>query len=195
VNTQLHRRWAFLTVAAIVVAAPAVALASDPAPPEIKQVGRTAIVYKGPQIDLALSYHFPAGNPGGQWLLLDTSMTASRDPVEVRRDAIAVRTPGGEVVPLATQQAFAADYSTLAPTIARANVGREPLNYLLPLRYSFIPFFSRPGRHIVFSSIWLDDWHTAFGRLYFKLPGTVTKGNYELLIDVAGGQVAIPFTV
>jgi hypothetical protein len=195
VNPHLRRRHAAVAAVGLGLLLPAAAFARTRDLPEIRQVGRTAVVYKGPQIELALSYRYAAGHPEGQWLLLDTSMTATGDPVEVRRDAIALRTPGGGVVPLASQEAFASDYSMLAPAIASANVSREPMNYLLPLRYQFISFFSRPGQHLVFTSIWLDDWHTAFGRLFFKLPGAVSRGSYELLIDVPGGQVAIPFTL
>jgi hypothetical protein len=163
--------------------------------PELRQVGATAIVYKGPQVDVALSYRFAKLNPTGRWLLLDTAMTAAAETIEVPRTAIALRTPDGAVVPLATQQEFGKDYPQLAAMIARANVSREPLNYLIPHRYRRIGYFAERGHGLAWPSVWLDQRHNAFGRLFFQLPDGIQKGNYELLIKLPKSQVAIPFTI
>ncbi|MBZ5589832.1 MAG: hypothetical protein LAO05_14855 [Acidobacteriia bacterium] len=160
-----------------------------------KQVGATAIVYKGPQLDLALSYRFAKQNPTGNWLMLDTVMTAAAAPLEVPRASISVRTPNGDVVPLATQQAFGKAYAGLAASIARANAFREPMGYLLPQRPRRMDYFSEPARRLAFPSIWLDEWHNTYGRLYFELPGGVQKGDYELLISLPESHVTIPFAI
>ncbi|MDD5563073.1 MAG: hypothetical protein PHQ91_05130 [Thermoanaerobaculaceae bacterium] len=163
--------------------------------PEIRQVGATAVVYKGPQVDVALSYRFAKQNPTGRWLLLDTAMTAATQPIELSRTLIALRTPDGAVVPLATQQEFGNDYPQLAGTIARANATREPMSYLTPHRFRRIGYFAERGHGLSFPSTWLDQWHNNFGRLFFLLPDGVQKGSYELLIDLPKGRVAIPFTI
>ncbi len=163
--------------------------------PELKQVGATVIVYKGPQVDVALSYRFAKLNPTGRWLLLDAGMTAAADTIEVPRTAIALRTPDGAVVPLATQEEFGKDYPQLAAMIARANTTREPLNYFIPHRYHRIGYFAERGHGLSFPSVWLDQRHNSFGRLFFQLPDGVRKGNYELLINLPKSQVAIPFTI
>jgi hypothetical protein len=169
---------------------------STPLPPEtIKQVGATAIVYKGPQVDVVVSYRFAAQNPTGTWLMLDTLMTAATEAVELPRTSIWVRTPTGKVVPLATQRAFGEAYSELAASIARANVFREPLGYLPPLRVRPLEYFSEPGRHLSFESVWLDEWHNTYGRLYFQLPENIQRGKYELLINLSQSQVRIPFAI
>ncbi len=162
---------------------------------ELNQVGATAIVYKGPQVDVVLSYRFAKLNPEGGWLLLDTAMTAAKGPVEVPRTAFSVRTPSGAIVPLATQRDVAEDYAKLASPIARANAIREPMGYLIPQRPRRLRYFAerRPG--LVFSSEWLDEWHNSFGRLFFQIPGGVQKGAYELLISLPEGSVSIPFTI
>jgi hypothetical protein len=172
----------------------AMALANTPPSADIKQVGATAIVYKGPQIDAALSYRFAKLNPSGNWLLLDTAMTATAS-VELQRTAISVRTPDGEVVPLASPEAFNNGYHELNATIARANVAREPLGYLIPRRARRMGFFAERRLGLMFPSAWLDEWHISYGRLFFQLPDGVQRGNYELLINLKEGQVAIPFTI
>lgn len=194
-NKTLLRRAGVVGTAAAALLAANAAMADVQLGQELKQVGATAIVYKGPQVDVVLSYRFAKLNPEGGWLLLDTAMTAAKGPVEVPRTAFSVRTPSGAIVQLATQQAVAEDYAKLASPIARADVTREPMGYLIPQRPRRLRYFAerRPG--LVFSSEWLDEWHNSFGRLFFQIPGGVHKGAYELLINLPDGPVSIPFTI
>jgi len=189
----LHRLWVVAVVAAGLLLG-AVASANTKPTTELRQVGATAIVYKGPQVDVALSYRFAKLNPSGNWLLLDATMTANA-PLELQRTAISVRTPSGELVPLATQEAFSKAYRDLGAAVLRANATREPMGYLIPHRYRRMRLFAERGPALVFPSVWLDDWHTSIGRLFFQLPGGVEKGNYQLLLSLSEGQVVIPFTI
>ncbi len=173
----------------------AVASAKSEPRAELERVGATAIVYRGPQVDVALSYRFAKYNPNGNWLLLETVMTAESDPVDIPRGAIAVRTPTGEVVPLAPQALLAEDYGSLASAIARADVIREPLGYLTPRRFRPMRLFAQYGPGIAFPTVWLDQWHNDYGRLFFRLPDGVRKGNYELLINLPEGKVVMPFAI
>ena len=173
----------------------AVAWAGTTPVPELTTVAPAAVVYRGPQVDVALSYRFAKANPTGNWLLLDTVMTSSSAPIEVPRGAFAVRTPTGEVVPLASEDAFSAEYGQLAPTIARANLSREPMGYLIRQRFRPIRFFAQSGHGLVFPTVWLDQWHNALGRLFFRLPDGVQKGRYDLLINLPESHVVIPFTI
>ncbi len=163
--------------------------------PQLTNVGATAVVYKGPQVDVALSYRFAKLYPTGRWLLLDTAMTAATDPIEIPRAAVSLRTPDGAIIPLATQKQFGDDYPRLASTIARANATREPMSYLTPQRYRRIGYFAERGHGLAWPSVWLDQRHNAFGRLFFQLPDGIRKGNYELLITLPKSEVAIPFTI
>ncbi len=161
----------------------------------LRQVGATAVLYKGPDINVVVSNRFARYNPEGQWLLLDTVMNATSAPLEIPRGAIAVRTPFGEVVPLATQGEFEKGYSQLSSANARANVIREPLGYLIPLRYRPLGLFAPQGIGLAWDYAWLDSFHNSYGRLYFHLPNGVHKGRYQLLIHLHDSDVAIPFTV
>ncbi len=188
--------WPLAAVALSLVCDASVWARTTGAPDEtLKHVGATAVVYKGSQLELALSYRFAKNNPEGDWLLLDTVMTAAKAPVEIPRSAISVRIPDGRVVPLASQEEFGKAYPKLASSVMRANVFREPMGYLIPHRPRRMDFFSEPGRHLAFQSVWLDDWHNSYGRLYFELPGGLHKGEYELLITLPDGQVTVPFTI
>jgi hypothetical protein len=194
-NTILQRAIR-LTLAVLFSFSLAAAVFASTAPAEkLRQVGATAIVYRGPQVDMAMSYRYAKSNPKGGWLLVDTNMTAAQDPLEIPRGAFSIRTHSGEVIPLATQEEFGKDYAHLASTIARANVAAEPLGYLSFRRPEQMRFFVAPGQGIIYPSVWLDYRHNTYGRLFFQMPGGVQKGNYELILDLKGGQVVIPFTI
>ena len=195
-TNPLHHLWLLGAIALSLLCEAAVWAHAEPVALEtVKQVGATAIVYKGPQVEVVVSYRFASQNPAGNWLFLDTLMTAATEPIELMRTEISVRTPSGAVVPLATQKAFGEAYNTLAASVARANAGREPLGYLPPRKVKVMEYFSEPGRHLAFTSVWLDEWHNSYGRLYFQLPEAVQKGNYQLLLNLPKGQVTIPFVI
>lgn len=177
--------------AALVVAT--AALAARPTE-ELRAVGATAMIYKGPLVQVALSYKFPKLVASGDWLFLDTVITATQEPLEISRTAVSVRTPTGEIVPLASQEEFASAYPALRSAIARANVMAEPLNYFPPYAYRPMRLFSE-GRNIAFPSFWLDGWHDTFGRLFFRLPNGIQRGDYALLIHLKEGDVTVPFTL
>jgi hypothetical protein len=195
-TNPLRHLWLLSALALSLYCDAAVWAHTTPVPLETtRQVGATAIVYKGPQVELVLSYRFAKQNPTGNWLMLDTVLTAATAPLELPRTAISVRTPNGDVVPLATQQSFGKAYPELAASIARANAFLEPMGYLLPHRPRRMDYFSEPGRHLAFASVWLDEWHNTYGRLYFQLPEGVQKGNYELLVNLPQSQVTISFAI
>ena len=171
------------------------AAATAPGTAELRQVGATAVVYRGPAVEIVVSYRFSKLNPQGNWLLLDTVMTATSAPVEIARAVIAVRTPVGEIVPLASQEEFAKAYRELGASIMRANATIEPMGYLPPQRPRPIRFFSEAGRRLVFPTQVLDEWHDEFGRLYFHLPSGIQHGTYELRFALKDGEVVIPFTL
>jgi hypothetical protein len=194
-NTKRRHHEAVVAAAGFSLLLGAVAWGGTNAVPQLTTVAPAAVVYKGPEVDVALSYRFARANPTGNWLLLDTAMTSAAAPIEIPRAAFAVRTPAGEVVPLATEDAFSAEFGQLAPTIARANLAREPMGYLIPQRFRLLRFFAQRGHGLVFTSVWLDQWHNTYGRLFFRLPDGVQKGHYELLINLPESHVVIPFTI
>jgi hypothetical protein len=163
--------------------------------PGVTQVNATTLVYGGPLIRVAVSDRFARHNPESGWLMLDTAMDAINAPIAFPRDAIAVRTPDGQVVPLATQQEFAQHYRELAAAIMRANFMKRPLEYLPPERFRPLGLFAPRGIGLAWQAVWLDPFHNSYGRLYFRLPSRVQRGQYALLIHLAHYEVVIPFTI
>lgn len=162
--------------------------------PGVERMGSTILHYRGPELDLVLSYRFANSNPGEDWLFLDVGITAeTRKSVEIKRDRIAIRTPSGETITLATQQEFGAAYPKLSAVLARADVASEPLDYYPSRRPKGLDFLLPPGTGIAFESVWVNDQDVAIGRLYFDLPTGVQPGPYELRIDLEETKVRIPF--
>ncbi|MDD5564367.1 MAG: hypothetical protein PHQ91_11695 [Thermoanaerobaculaceae bacterium] len=157
--------------------------------------GSTIAVYQGPRIQVAISDQYAHYHPEGRWLLLDTEMNAVGGPINIPRSAFAVRTPGGDVVPLASQQAFEKGYPELASPIRQADFFEEHLAYFLPERHRALNLFRIHGVGWVWPSAVLDPFHNCYGRLFFQLPNGVQKGRYELLIQLEKNEVVIPFTV
>jgi hypothetical protein len=170
------------------------ALAHETMSPKVRQVSPTAVVAKGANLDVVLSYRFARDNRDTNWLMLDALMTAD-SPVGVPRSAISVRTPSGEVVPLATQREFERSFpqTMWAVTVDRRLM--EPIGYLAPQRVRPLRYFAARGVGIAWDVAYLDEFHNSFGRLFFHLPEGVQKGRYELRIDVPKSPITIPFTL
>ena len=194
-NRQRLRHLGVLGAAGIGLLLAAAASAHETMTPELRQVGATAVVYKDPLVNIAISYRYAKNNVRGNWLFLDTAMTASKEPLEIPRSAFALRTPSGDIVPMATQTALALDYRSVNADVHRDNATREPLGYLIPQKFRRLDYFVEPGRGIVFDYAWLDTWHNNYGRLFFQVPGGLQHGQYELLLHLKGGEVTIPFTL
>jgi hypothetical protein len=162
---------------------------------QVRQAGATAIVYQGPQVQVAISYKFPKLNLGGTWLMLDTTMAATKAPIEIPRSAISLRTPDGNVVPLASPSQYFEAYPQLAWSIIKDNATREPLGLAIERPVRPLRYFPAGGAGLAFDAEWLDYWHNSYGRLFFELPGGVQEGRYALLINLPESKAVIPFTL
>lgn len=163
---------------------------------EVEQVGATAVKYRGPDLELALSYRFANINLGMDWLLVDAAVTGSRRlSVEIKREKISLRTPDGEIVPLPLQEELADSFSSIRAANQRANVAAEPLRYWGGRRECTLNFLVEPGSNIVMRSIWVNDERWCVGRLYFPLMKGVQPGRYELRIDLPESKVRVPFVL
>jgi hypothetical protein len=162
--------------------------------PGVERLGNTILHYRGPELDVLLSYRFASFNPGEDWLFLDVGITAeTRTSVEIKREKIAIRTPTGAIIPLATQHEFGAAYPKLAPLLARADIASEPLDYYPGRRPKGLDLLVPPGSALALESVWVNDQEVAIGRLYFDIPAAVQPGPYELRIDLQETKIRIPF--
>jgi hypothetical protein len=160
----------------------------------VDRIGRTMLRYRGPELEVTLSYGFANANLGEEWLFVDTSITGNvRESVEVKREKVAVRTPSGDIVPLASQREFGEAYGKLAATLARADIAYQPIGNYPERREVGLNFLVVPGTGIALESVWVNDQNVAIGRLFFDLPMGIQAGPYELQIDLEETKIRIPF--
>jgi hypothetical protein len=164
--------------------------------PGVDRIGRTMLRYSGGEVEVVLSYSFANANLGEDWLFIDTAITGnSGTSAEVDRGKIAIRIPTGDVIPLASQKEFGEAYPKLSATLARADVGAEPIANYPARRQTGLDFLVVPGTAIALTAVWVNDQTVAIGRLYFDVPNGVQPGSYELRIDLKETKIRIPFTL
>ena len=162
--------------------------------PGVDSIGKTMLRYRGPELDVIISYGFANANPGDEWLFIDTSITGNTGTsVEIKRKKIAIRTPKDEIIPLASQEDFGAAYPTLAASLARANIASQPMATYPGRVEEPLDLLVPPGSGIVQESVWVNQRTVAVGRLYFEIPTGVQAGPYELRIDLEESKIRIPF--
>lgn len=183
-----------LTAALALATTIACSTATPTGTPNVDSIGKTMLRYRGPQLDIIISYGFANANPGDEWLFLDTSITGNTGTsVEINRKKIAIRTPTDEIIPLATQQEFGAEYPKLAASLARADVASQPMATYPGRVEEPLDLLVPPGSGLAKESVWVNQRNVAVGRLYFEIPTGVQAGPYELRIDLEETKIWIPF--
>lgn len=193
-KTNLVRR-VVVTVVALGAAVATMTSATAASAADTADRGATTVVYRGARIQVAISCHYARLHPEGNWLILDAEMGVTGGPIGIPRDAIAVRTPSGDVVTLATQAEFEQGYPEMASAIKTADFTRERLGYLLNEEPRRLDLFRLHGVGWVWQTLPLDPFHNCYGRLYFHLPHGVQRGHYELLIRAPKEDVVLPFVI
>lgn len=187
--------WSLVAIAALTLCGCSSVEPTDD--PGIDRVGEYLLMSKGPEAEVVLGYRYAQNNLGAEWLLLEMAITSpSGQTARIERDNVSLRTPAGATVPLATQQEFAADYSSLQAVSRAADVVRDPMDYWPPRKQSCpIQFFVPPGQAVSYDQVTVSDFRACQGRFYFKIPGGVQPGRYVLSIDLEESEIRVPFTL
>ena len=150
-----------------------------------------------------LGYRIANGSQGKDWLLLEVGVTVIKPSPNqtMTRDSFAVKLPDGSMVPLASQQEFAAA-GYLRAMVMRADVVNDSINYFPNQGSQGCPmlFFSDPASEtgaLAFDQFDLSWQRACVGRQFFKLPEgqTIQPGQYWLVVKFAGSTVEVPFRI
>jgi hypothetical protein len=162
----------------------------------VDRMGATVLRYRGPELELALSYRFATMSLGEDWLLLHVALTAAPGKLTaVKREKVFVLTPQGQRIELASQEEFSQAYSILLPTLRRAALAADPLDYFSRDLLCPLDFFAAPGEGLAFPEVQLDDRRVCQGTLFFRVPGGVQPGTWTLALDLQESRVRVPFTL
>jgi hypothetical protein len=150
---------------------------------------------------VVLGYETANYSVKNKWMLLNVAMTTvNKHDATITRGDIAIKTPDGTIILMATQEAFSKGFEDLRPMDARANVQQQSLNYLpreasQPCRIGFFASTSQgPARSLAYNEFSLSPRNACLGRLYFQVPDGIQYGEYALLVKFPS-EVEVPFTI
>ena len=148
-------------------------------------------------MNAVLGYRYASSSIGDEWLILEVALTSpDGQSANIKREDVFVRTPAGERIPLATQREFGEAYSGLRPTLQKAAVARDPMDYFTAKRRDCqLGFFTSPGGGVVFDELTLNDRRGCQGQFFFRVPGGIQPGRWVLGIDLEESEIRIPFTM
>ena len=145
-----------------------------------------------------LGYQASNRSIGDEWMLLEVGMTVldGVPAYRITRGAISLETPDGKTIPLPT--APEQREGNVQPIQARAKVQRDSINYF-PVSASracallFFPDLN--SRALPYDETELDNNRACLGRLYFRIPGGITYGQYWLNVKFQNSLVRVPFRI
>jgi len=150
---------------------------------------------------VTLGYRTANDSQGQEWMLLEVGLTV-RKPTKnqtLTRDSFWITLPNGEKVALSPQKDYQGD-GYLRALNMRGNTVRDSINYF-PVEAKqacALGFFSDPTkemRSISYDQFEISWQRACLGRLFFKVPGGITTGQYWLHVQFAGSEVQTPFRI
>jgi hypothetical protein len=163
--------------------------------PMIDTPGEHIVRYRGPQLETVVSTRYASTRIGEDWLILQVALSGMESAAtEVRRDAVSLRLPDGNRIPIMSHEEFKRHYDEIAGPARQAAIASEPLSFTRanrrPCSLSFMPL---PNTGVVLEARNVTKNELCQGFLYFKVPGGVQPGPYELEIELEEGDVEVPF--
>jgi hypothetical protein len=129
--------------------------------------------------------------------MLETAVS-SRELMTIERSDIALRTPGGREVPLATQRRVGEDVGRIRALLQNASaVNHNVTGYFVQRdRIEPMDLFRLPFGHVVHDSFVVDNHRVAAGRLFFESPtGAWEDGTYALIVRHENGTAELPIVL
>jgi hypothetical protein len=150
---------------------------------------------------VVLGYRTANASVGQEWLMVEISMTVlpGRN-LTLTRDDFWLTTPDGNRVDLATQEEFNKGSGAVRALDARANIGRDSLNYLptqanIPCRIGFFSDASTPARGLTYTQFSMNPSSACGGRLYWIVPEGIKYGQHFLNIQLPDQVMNVPFKI
>ena len=190
---QRHHRalWLFCTAALAVAAPPLTAQEDSPA---VKKLGKAVVEYRDKAIHVVVAYNYSQRNHDSRWLYLQTGLT-TRHETKIRRDEIALRTPQGQSIPLATQRQVGDDTKRVEQLLQNARTVSHDVPSYFRQYYTIedMQFFRLPFDRIVHDDFIVDRERLAVGPFFFEAPtGLWEKGTYSLVVRHKDGIAELP---
>lgn len=156
--------------------------------------GRAAVEYRDADAHIVAAYYYSQRNHESRWLMIEAGVS-TRDSNTIERSAIALRTPDGREIQLATQRRVGEDTSRITQLLQNAStLGHNVASYFVERdRIEDMRFFTLPFGPVVHDSFVVDRHRVAVGPLFFESPtGAWERGTYALIVRHSKGTAELP---
>lgn len=181
--------------AAVALAAPH--LTAQEVSSSVKKRGKAVVEYRDNAIQIVAAYNYSQRNHDSRWLYIQSGLT-TRDEHIIRRDAIALRTPQGQTISLASQRQVGDDTKRIEQLLQNArSVSHDIPSYFTQAgRIEDMQLFRLPFDRIVHDEFIVDRDRLAVGPLFFASPtGAWEDGTYMLVVRHGKGVAELPITL
>jgi hypothetical protein len=192
--SPLTRMLAAVAVLAATVAAAATAQNEFPF---TRTLGRAAVEFRNDDLHVVAAYYYSQRNHDSRWLLIQAAVSASRAST-IGREEIALRTPAGREIPLASQTRFGEDIGRVRLLLQNAAPSRHNVvSYFTQRdRVDGMRLFRLPFGGVVHDDFVVDAHRVATGDLFFESPtGAWEDGTYSLVIRHRDRQAELPIVL
>jgi hypothetical protein len=190
-RSQRALRW---TLCAALAAAPLALAAQEEFSSANKSVGRAAVEYRDADAQIVAAYYYSQRNHESRWLMIEAGVSTTASNT-IERGAIALRTPQGREIPLATQKRIGEDVPRIEQLLQNASVlDHNVASYFVQRdRVEPMSLFTLPFGPVVHDSFVVDRHRVAVGPLFFESPtGAWEKGTYALIVRHSKGTAELP---
>ena len=159
-----------------------------------RNVGRAAVEFRDDDAHIVAAYYYSQRNHESRWLMIEAGVSTTESNT-IERGAIALRTPEGREIPLATQRRIGEDVPRIKQLLQNAStLGHNVASYFVQRdRIEDMRFFTLPFGPVVSDSFVVDRHRVAVGPLFFESPtGAWEKGTYALVVRHAKGTSELP---
>ena len=171
-------------------------LLAQPAP-SAKHHGRAAVEFHDTAMHVVAAYYYSQRHHDSRWIVIQTALTTAQETV-IHRNEIALRTPSGQEIPLASQTRIGEDVNKVEQLLQNAKVeAHDILSYFKQQdRFEDMQFFRLPFGPVVHDEFIVDRDHIATSPLFFESSsGAWAAGEYVLVIKHPNGVAELPLTL
>lgn len=159
-----------------------------------KRLGKAAVQFRDKAIQVVAAYYYSQRNHDSRWIMIETALSTAEETV-IKRDAIALRTPQGREIPLATQRRVGEDVKRVEQLLQNARVQSHSVaSYFAQRdRIEDMQMFRLPFGPVVHDEFIVDRDRVAVGALFFESPtGAWERGTYALIVRHGKASAELP---
>ena len=163
----------------------------------IKKLGQAAVQFKDKATHVVAAYYYSQRNHDSRWLYIQAALSTTKDTI-IHRNEIALRTPQGREIPLATQVRIGEDVKKVEQLLQNASVQSHNVASYFPQqdRVEDMQLFRLPFGPVVHNEFIVDRDRIAVGPLFFEAPtGAWEKGTYALVVRHKNGTAELPISL